>query len=74
MGTPAKHLPGIISDDAINELLAFVGLPKASKILPANVTAEYHSIYIITLPLNNKAAYKPGPSSVWPSSAADQDG
>lgn len=57
MGTPAKHLPGIISDDAINELLAFVGLPKASKILPANVTAEYHSIYIITLPLNNKASH-----------------
>ena len=54
MSTPAEHLPGPILDNAINELLASVSLPKASKIVPANVTAEYHSIYFITLPPNEK--------------------
>ena len=49
MSTPAEHLPGPISDKSINELLASINLPKASSIVPANVTAEYHSIYFITL-------------------------
>ena len=57
MSTPAEHLPGPILDNAINELLASVSLPKASKIVPANVTAEYHSIYFITLPPNEKQSH-----------------
>lgn len=57
MGTPAEYLPGPISDDAINELLVSTGLPKATKIVSANVTAEYHSIYMITLPPNENTSH-----------------
>ena len=57
MGTPAEHLPGPISDKAINELLASIKLPKASSIVLAKVTAEYHSIYFITLPTNEKQSH-----------------
>ena len=52
MSTPAEHLPGPISDNQINDLLASISLPKASSIVPAQVTAEYHSIYFITIPPN----------------------
>ena len=57
MSTPAEHLPGFILDNTINELLASISLPKASKIVPANVTADYHSIYFITLPSKKKQSY-----------------
>lgn len=53
MSTPAVHLPRPISTDAINQLLASIGLPEASGVTVPNVTAEYHSIYKITLPPNN---------------------
>ena len=54
MGTPADHLPKLISEDEINALLVAVGLPKATKIVSPQVTAEYHSIYMITVPPNDK--------------------
>ncbi|KAH8812454.1 kinase-like domain-containing protein [Xylogone sp. PMI_703] len=57
MGTPAEHLPGFISEDAINSLLVAVGLPKATKIVSPKVTAQYHSIYMITLTLDDKSGY-----------------
>lgn len=57
MGTPADHLPEPIFEDAINDLLLAVGLPKATKIISPKVTAQYHSIYIITVPPNDKSAH-----------------
>lgn len=50
MGTPANHLPLAISEDAINELLQTIGLPRATAIANPKVTAQYHSIYFVTLP------------------------
>ncbi|MDI1493422.1 MAG: hypothetical protein OHK93_005211 [Ramalina farinacea] len=50
MSNPADYLPGPISANAINELLVSIGLAKASKIASAKVTADYHSIYRITVP------------------------
>jgi len=43
-------LPGPISNDAIDRLLLSVGLPKAASIISPKVTAQYHSIYLITVP------------------------
>jgi hypothetical protein len=57
MGTRAQHIPAAISDNAINELLASIGLPKATHIVPTKVTAEYHSIYMITVPSNVKSPH-----------------
>ncbi|KAH8743006.1 phosphotransferase enzyme family-domain-containing protein [Diaporthe sp. PMI_573] len=52
MGTPSDHLPQSISEDAINALLRSIGLPEAITIVNPEVTAQYHSIYFITLPPN----------------------
>lgn len=57
MGTPDDHLPETISEDAINSLLVAAGLPKATKIVSPKVTAQYHSIYMITLPPNDKSSH-----------------
>jgi thiamine kinase-like enzyme len=57
MATPKDHLPGPISDDAINQLLLSLGLPKALNIVSPEVAAEYHSIYMITVPQNTKISY-----------------
>ncbi|KAG9228199.1 phosphotransferase enzyme family-domain-containing protein [Amylocarpus encephaloides] len=56
MGTPADHLPKPVSEDAINTLLVAVGLPKANKIVSPKVTAQYHSIYMISLPPYDKSS------------------
>ncbi|KAM0424898.1 hypothetical protein ACHAPT_009954 [Fusarium lateritium] len=55
MGTPADHLPLAISKDAINELLQTTGLPRATAIVSPKVTAQYHSIYFVTLPPTEKS-------------------
>lgn len=44
-----EELPAI-ADDAIQGLLQTLGLPRATSIASAKVTAEYHSIYLITIP------------------------
>ncbi|KAI0149738.1 phosphotransferase enzyme family-domain-containing protein [Hypoxylon sp. NC0597] len=58
MGTPQDHLPKAIAHDAINELLVSIGLPKATNIAPAKVTAAYHSIYMVTLPPTEKSSHR----------------
>ncbi|KAI1390356.1 phosphotransferase enzyme family-domain-containing protein [Hypoxylon trugodes] len=58
MGTPAKYLPKHIPLDTIDELLVSIGLPKAARIVPAKVTAEYHSIYMVSLPSNDITTHK----------------
>ncbi|KAH7214436.1 hypothetical protein DER44DRAFT_805686 [Fusarium oxysporum] len=50
MGAPADHLPPPISEDAINQLLQVLRLPRASAIEDPKMKAQYHSIYFITLP------------------------
>ncbi|KAH7019833.1 hypothetical protein EDB80DRAFT_701637 [Ilyonectria destructans] len=55
MGTPADHLPVAIFEDAINELLQTTGLPRATAIANPKVTAQYHSIYFVTLPSTEKS-------------------
>ncbi|WKT50436.1 hypothetical protein QSH57_015384 [Fusarium oxysporum f. sp. vasinfectum] len=50
MGTPADHLPLPISEDAINQLLQVLRLPRASAIENPKMEGQYHSIYFITLP------------------------
>ncbi|XMA20796.1 hypothetical protein WAI453_013587 [Rhynchosporium graminicola] len=57
MGTPIDYLPEAISEDAINCLLVANGLPKASTIVRPQVVAQYHVIYLITLPSNNKTGH-----------------
>lgn len=52
MGTPSDHLPQSISEQAINTLLRSIGLPEAVTIIDPKVTAQYHSIYFISLPPN----------------------
>lgn len=52
MGTPSDYLPQSISKGAINALLRSIGLPEAITIVRPKVTAQYHSIYFITLPPN----------------------
>lgn len=52
MGTPSDHLPQSISEEAINALLRSIGLPEAVTIVNPKVTAQYHSIYFITLAPN----------------------
>lgn len=56
-GTPADHLPKPISENAINALLVATGLPKATRIVSPRVTAQYHSIYMISLPPNDKSGH-----------------
>ncbi|KAI0837592.1 hypothetical protein F5Y06DRAFT_287790 [Hypoxylon sp. FL0890] len=58
MGTPQDHLPKPLTHDAINELLASIGLPKATNITPAKVTAAYHSIYMLSLPPNEETRHR----------------
>lgn len=48
MVDPALYLPGSISDGAIQTLLSSLDLPEAVSIEPLTVTAEYHSIYILS--------------------------
>jgi hypothetical protein len=57
MATPRDYLPGPISDDAINQLLLSIGLPEATSIVSPKVTAQYHSIYLITIPENKKTVH-----------------
>lgn len=57
MATPANHLPQPIPEDAINALLVAADLPRATEIISPRVTAQYHSIYKITLPPNNKLGH-----------------
>ncbi|KAI1204807.1 phosphotransferase enzyme family-domain-containing protein [Annulohypoxylon truncatum] len=56
MSTSTKYFPKKISNDAINELLVNIGLPKATNIIVPKVDANYHAIYMITLPPSKKAA------------------
>lgn len=56
MSTPADYLPHSISDDSIHELLASIGLPRSIEIRLATVTSQFHTVYLITLPANNKTA------------------
>ncbi|RYP74917.1 hypothetical protein DL771_002701 [Monosporascus sp. 5C6A] len=57
MGTPADYLPESISHDAINELLISFNLHPAIDIRQVAVTAQYHGVYFITVPPNNKAIH-----------------
>lgn len=53
MGTPSDYLPRSVSDDSIQELLELVGLPRATEIRSAAVTAQYHAVYFITVPASS---------------------
>jgi hypothetical protein len=48
MAVPA--LPHLLAEHSIESLLRSNGLPKATCITPAKVTAQYHAIYFITVP------------------------
>ncbi|KAI1137197.1 phosphotransferase enzyme family-domain-containing protein [Hypoxylon sp. FL0543] len=58
MGTPQDHLPKPLAHDAIHELLDSIGLPKATIIAPAKVTAAYHSIYMLSLPPSERTSHR----------------
>ncbi len=55
MGTPADALPPPIAEDAIQALLRAVGLPEATTIVSPRVTAQYHGIYLISLPHSDRS-------------------
>jgi len=50
MGTPKEYLPPALSEDAIQSLLSSVHLPPATRISPLQVSAAYHSIYLVHFP------------------------
>lgn len=50
MSSPATHLPPPLPDDAINALLQALRLPQATSISNPRTTAQYHSVYFLTLP------------------------
>ncbi|KAH8728891.1 hypothetical protein GQ44DRAFT_723813 [Phaeosphaeriaceae sp. PMI808] len=50
-----EHLPKRLSEDTINHLLRSIGLPNAVKIITPNVTAQCRSIYVISIPPNEKS-------------------
>jgi aminoglycoside phosphotransferase (APT) family kinase protein len=52
MASPKIYLPGPVTNIAINQLLLSVSLPRSISIVSPKVTAEYHSIYLITIPSN----------------------
>ncbi|OTB05683.1 hypothetical protein M426DRAFT_319672 [Hypoxylon sp. CI-4A] len=56
METPLNHLPKPIPHEAIKDLLVSVGLPKATNIVSPKVTAEFHSIYMLSIPPNDKTS------------------
>ncbi|KAF4503316.1 hypothetical protein FAGAP_470 [Fusarium agapanthi] len=50
MSSPAAHLPLPLPEDAINALLQTLRLPRATSISNAQMTAQYHLVYFLTLP------------------------
>ncbi|KAH8900132.1 kinase-like protein [Thozetella sp. PMI_491] len=47
MASPVSYLPPALTEASIQELLASLSLPKAARIEPLQVTAAFHSIYIL---------------------------
>jgi hypothetical protein len=56
-GTPGDHLLKSVSKDSIVAFLVAVGLLKATVIFSPKVTAQYHLIYMIAPPTNDKSCY-----------------
>ncbi|KAF5597812.1 hypothetical protein FPCIR_3388 [Fusarium pseudocircinatum] len=50
MSSPAAHLPPPLPDHAIQALLQTLCLPQATSISNPQTTAQYHSVYFLTLP------------------------
>ncbi|KAF5698536.1 hypothetical protein FMUND_15063 [Fusarium mundagurra] len=50
MSWPAAHLPPPLSEHAIQALLQALRLPQATSISNPQMTAQYHSVYFLTLP------------------------
>ncbi|CZR55302.1 uncharacterized protein PAC_05189 [Phialocephala subalpina] len=50
MGTPIDHLPLPLTNESIIALIESISLPKPLSSSSAKVTAEYHSIYMLSLP------------------------
>lgn len=59
MGTPAKYLPPVLSDEIIQNLLSALNFPPAKVISPLTATAAYHSIYLLTFPPECSSKLKP---------------
>lgn len=55
MGTPSDHLPQPVSEEAINSLLRSIEPPEAIVIARPKVTAQFHLIYLITVPPTEKS-------------------
>lgn len=67
MAAPEAHLPPSIPSSTIQNLLAELSLPPASSIEPLQVTAAFHSIYLLHFPVDAK-------QDLVPAKAADEDG
>jgi len=66
MGTPSAYLPPSLSAESIQALCASVQLPKPNHVTPLAVTAEYHSIYLLSFDATATRCIKPAlqPGSV----------
>lgn len=48
MGSPEAYLPPALSDETIFDLVSSLHLPRPTRIEPLQVTAAFHSIYLLT--------------------------
>lgn len=61
MGTPDSYLPPTLSVEIITTLILALDLPAPSSIEPLQVTAAFHSIYLIHFPSPDAVSARPNP-------------
>ncbi|PNY30076.1 Uncharacterized protein TCAP_00006, partial [Tolypocladium capitatum] len=59
MGSPNDHLPPALSYDTINALLTSFALPPPTSVDPLQVTAAFHSIYLVHFSASDADALRP---------------
>jgi aminoglycoside phosphotransferase (APT) family kinase protein len=75
MAVSAKeHLPPALSEDSIRSLLQSLSLPSPSSITPLQVTAEFHSIYLLHFPSSSSPDNHHAAAALSPARTRNEDG